>query len=211
MYDTMVGKSLTQFLTAMDATDATYGKLDDDDDHEDYGDDYGENIYDDTEDYGDKCTEMSNNAHHAGDPPWLHFKCRKNTNGSVVDVRNGCYQHQDKYGHEICHLNGCSDIVNRKAKLYFVIPLGVFSIVYVISYTVGLYFNLILSYHYYVEYKKHVELAQNGQNNSQIRLFLTHEASKSRKGIIATTLLLRRKNQRKAALSKTMENENIID
>ena len=119
------------------------------------------------------------------DPPWFDFNCRENLNGTLVTVRDGCFQHKDKYGRPICHLNGCGDIANRKAKVFVLVPIVIVSIAFVISYSIGLYFNGILTYHYYGEYQEYLKKLEDDdrKNKSQMRLLLTKEAANCENGM----------------------------
>jgi hypothetical protein len=46
-----------------------------------------------------------------GFPPYYFSECRRDANNAVVIVGDSCYRKRDNIGNEICHLNGCGDIL----------------------------------------------------------------------------------------------------
>jgi len=94
---------------------------------------------------------------------------------STVIVRDACFQRIDNYGDEICVLNGCGDILNQKAKYRVLLPFLIMLLLFVVSYSVGLYFNVILTKHYHNEYKRELEAEGGGNTRAEIEFAKTRE------------------------------------
>ena len=118
---------------------------------------------------------VCNEAHRLNSLPSIFSSTCRDSNDSRIIVSDGCYQHTDIYGEDICVLNGCGDILNHKA-VWYLIALLILSGIFVIGYTVGLYFNIILTMHYHEEYKLEIKKAE-ARTRFQI------EAAKTREGL----------------------------
>lgn len=156
MYDMTMANSIRDFFDSVESqrsTDTLY------DDYDNYDNEGKKNYGMDINQQPETCDELNGNCvcYQIGttgeDVHFADMECRRDCDGEMVTVRDGCIQQADFYGDQICYLTGCGDTILYKGHNLLLL-LGITAGIMLVSYTIAVYFKLILVYHYWQKYKE---------------------------------------------------------